>query len=190
MTLLQAKLPNRFGEGWKIVAFHGTSDVAVVKQPRSGFSPYPDGVPVRVHSECVTGDVFGSLRCDCRDQLERSMDMIEAEGIGIVLYLRQEGRGIGITGKVAAYALQEHGRDTYEANTLLGFQEDERTYGGAVAMLKAIIGDEIRIRLLTNNPDKVSAFTEAGFVVSVVPLRTAANPHNAAYIETKRSRGR
>lgn len=187
---VEAKLPNRFGESWKVVAFPDTSDVAVVKEPRNGFFPNADGVLVRIHSECLTGDVFGSYRCDCRNQLEQAMDAIEAEGMGVVLYLRQEGRGIGIAGKVRAYQLQERGRDTYEANTELGYPEDARTYEHAVDMLVAVLGDEQRIRLLTNNPDKVAALKAAGFIVTAVPSRTATNPHNAAYVASKTLRGR
>lgn len=142
---------------------------------------------VRLHSECVTGDVFGSLKCDCGPQLNEALRLIGAAGGGILLYLRQEGRGIGIANKIRAYALQDRGLDTVDANRRLGFADDERGYGDAAAMLRALGAD--RVRLLTNNPAKVSGLAAAGIeVVERVAHHMPANPHNADYLATKRNK--
>ena len=143
---------------------------------------------VRIHSECATGDIFGSLRCDCRDQLELSLHMIEDEGAGLFIYMRgQEGRGIGLNNKIKAYALQEKGYDTVDANLHLGFKADERHYESAVDILKHY--DLSNIRLLTNNRTKVDALQAAGITVSTtVPLWAATNPYNEKYIATKLTR--
>ncbi len=142
---------------------------------------------VRVHSECRTGDVFGSLRCDCGEQLAESMRRIGEEREGAVIYLRQEGRGIGLDAKLQAYALQDQGLDTVEANLRLGFPADMREYWEAAQILR-LMGRR-RVRLLTNNPDKVAGLTEYGIEVTErIPLRVAGNPHNLRYIETKRDR--
>ena len=145
----------------------------------------PGAVPlVRVHSSCVTGDMLGSLRCDCGGQLHSAIAAMKEQG-GILLYLHQEGRGIGITSKLRAYALQECGFDTFSANQQLGFEEDERDFSIASAILKTM--GHSHIRLLTNNPDKLSAFTDAGITVTErVPLNVASSPHNHAYIEAKK----
>ncbi len=140
---------------------------------------------VRVHSECKTGDVFGSLRCDCGEQLAESMRRIEAEGTGAVIYLRQEGRGIGLPAKLRAYELQDQGLDTVEANLRLGFPADLRDYWEAAQILR-LMGCT-RVRLLTNNPDKVRGLTEYGLqVVERIPLHVAGNPHNQRYLQAKR----
>ena len=141
---------------------------------------------VRVHSECLTGDVFGSCRCDCGPQLQEAMAMFAAEG-GILLYLRHEGRGIGLYNKLDAYALQDRGHDTFEANEALGFPRDSRDFAVAAQMLRALgVG---AIRLVSNNPDKAGQLQEMGIrVAQVVPTRVHVNPHNRAYLETKRSR--
>lgn len=139
-------------------------------------------IPVRIHSECWTGDVLGSLRCDCRQQLEAALTYIGQHG-GIVLYLRQEGRGIGLLNKLKAYALQEQGLDTVEANHHLGFEDDLRSYVSAVEMLR-FFGIR-RIRLLTNNPRKIDALEAAGIHVTREPHQLAANPHNIRYLKTK-----
>ncbi|HET6330796.1 MAG TPA: GTP cyclohydrolase II [Holophagaceae bacterium] len=139
-------------------------------------------IPVRIHSECWTGDVLGSLRCDCRQQLEAALEHIAAHG-GMVLYLRQEGRGIGLLNKLKAYALQEQGMDTVEANHALGFPDDLRTYDSAVEMLK-FFGIH-RIKLLTNNPKKIGALEQAGIEVERERHQLEANPHNLRYLKTK-----
>ncbi|MEO7749591.1 MAG: GTP cyclohydrolase II [Sphingomicrobium sp.] len=142
---------------------------------------------VRLHSECLTGDVFGSLKCDCGPQLKEALRIIGAAGGGVLLYLRQEGRGIGLANKLRAYALQDRGLDTVDANRRLGFTDDDRDYGHASAMLRALGID--RVRLLTNNPNKVAALEAAGIaVVERVAHHMPANPHNADYLATKRAR--
>jgi GTP cyclohydrolase II len=142
---------------------------------------------VRVHSECTTGDVFGSLRCDCAEQLEQSLRLIAEAGEGVVVYVRgHEGRGIGLCQKIAAYALQDQGLDTAQANHRLGFPTDLRQYDAAVAILRDLGLDAVR--LLSNNPDKLRALEAGGVrVVERVPIWTQANPHNQRYLETKRT---
>ena len=145
-----------------------------------------DGLPVliRVHSECLTGDGFGSLRCDCGPQLEAAMTKIAEEGRGVILYLRQEGRGIGLVNKVRAYALQDAGADTVEANEQLGFAPDLREYSMCEEMLKHL--GVSQVRLMTNNPLKVAALEKHHIqVVERVPLMTGRNPHNDHYLDTK-----
>ena len=149
----EASLPTKFGD-FKIYAFCSTYDykehVALVHGNVKGKS----NVPVRIHSECFTGDIMGSRRCDCRDQLERSLKFIARQKAGVLIYLRQEGRGIGLINKVRAYKLQEQGLDTYEANELLGFPYDARDYTAAAKMLK-LLGVK-SIRIITNNPHKIA----------------------------------
>lgn len=147
----------------------------------------PGGKPplVRLHSECLTGDVFGSLKCDCGPQLKEALRLIAAAGGGVLLYLRQEGRGIGIGNKIRAYALQDRGFDTVEANLRLGFADDERDYEHSAAMLRALGIDSVR--LLTNNPAKAKGLQTAGIrVVERVAHHMPANPHNADYLAAKR----
>lgn len=142
---------------------------------------------VRVHSECMTSEVFGSLKCDCKEQLEASMAAVARAGSGAILYLRQEGRGIGLTNKIRAYALQSHGHDTVDANRLLGLPDDARSYEVARDMLAhfGVTG----VRLLTNNPAKVTALRKLGIhVVGRVPIVVAANQHSSSYLEAKRLR--
>lgn len=142
---------------------------------------------VRLHSECLTGDVFGSLKCDCGPQLHEALRIIGAAAGGILLYLRQEGRGIGIANKIRAYALQDRGLDTVDSNRRLGFADDERGYAEAAAMLRALGVD--RVRLLTNNPAKMAGLQDAGVtVVERVAHHMPTNPHNADYLATKRDR--
>ncbi len=142
---------------------------------------------VRLHSECLTGDALGSLRCDCGPQLDEAMRRIAEEGRGAILYLRQEGRGIGLGNKIRAYALQDAGADTVEANHQLGFPDDARDYSLAVALLREM--GVCSLRLLTNNPRKVASLEKDGItVVARVPLRVGENAHNAGYLETKRRR--
>lgn len=161
----------------------GADHLALVKGEVSGC----ERVLVRVHSECLTGDVFGSRRCDCGPQLHAAMKRIQAEGQGVVLYMRQEGRGIGLGPKIAAYKLQEQGLDTVEANIKLGFPMDLRDYGIGAQMLSDL--GLKSIRLLTNNPKKLVGLEGHGLrVVEQIPIRVASNPHNAKYLATKRKR--
>jgi len=141
---------------------------------------------VRLHSECLTGDVFGSGRCDCGEQLDEAIDRINEEG-GYILYLRQEGRGIGLYAKLEAYALQDQGYDTYEANEMLHLPDDGRDFGIAARMLEAL--GVSQVRLLTNNPDKAQQLIENGIdVVELVPTKVHVNQHNRLYLETKAKR--
>jgi 3,4-dihydroxy 2-butanone 4-phosphate synthase/GTP cyclohydrolase II len=143
-----------------------------------------DSVLVRVHSECLTGDTFGSLRCDCGPQLHSSMEMIEKEGAGIILYLRQEGRGIGLLAKLQAYKLQEQGLDTQDANIALGFRPDQRDYGVGAQIL-VDLGIK-RIRLITNNPRKMIGLEGYGLEITErIPLEVPPNEHNRKYLQTK-----
>jgi GTP cyclohydrolase II len=160
----------------------GAEHVALVMGDVEG-----EAVPVRVHSECLTSEVFGSLKCDCRAQLDRALDHIAQNGRGAVVYLRQEGRGIGLGNKIRAYALQARGHDTYEANRLLGFPDDLRCYDIAAEILRDL---GVRsVELITNNPLKIEALEAEGIpVVRRVKLASPANPHNAGYLETKRAR--
>jgi GTP cyclohydrolase II len=182
-----ANLETRFGS-FRVLVFSNELDdrenLAVVRGDVWG----TDAVPVRLHSECMTGDVLGSVRCDCRDQLERALTYMGEQPRGIVLYLRQEGRGIGLTNKIRAYALQQElGLDTVDANLALGFRDDERDYGIAVAILRTL---GVRsVRLLTNNPDKANQLASLGMpVVERVPHAIEPGPHNRAYLETKARR--
>jgi GTP cyclohydrolase II len=144
-------------------------------------------VPTRIHSECLTGDVLGSLRCDCRDQLTAALEQLGSQRSGALLYLRQEGRGIGLSNKIRAYALQDRGHDTVEANHMLGFGDDERDYRAASEMVRAL--GITSVRLMTNNPRKVEGLHAHGVPVSGrIPLVTPANRHNAAYLLTKQRR--
>ncbi|WP_201529242.1 GTP cyclohydrolase II [Psychrobacter frigidicola] len=142
---------------------------------------------VRIHSECLTGDAFSSLKCDCGPQLNAAMQAIQEDGCGAILYLRQEGRGIGLTNKIRAYALQDQGHDTLDANLMLGFPADARTYDMCSAMLAHVGVTEVR--LITNNPDKVAYLNEHGIhVAERVPLLVGVNDINAGYMATKRDR--
>jgi GTP cyclohydrolase II len=182
----RAKLPLEDMPPTQIVAFRASDDgqehVALVVGAFGGKPPL-----VRLHSECLTGDVFGSLKCDCGPQLKAALHLIGDAGGGVLLYLRQEGRGIGLVNKIRAYSLQDRGLDTVEANLRLGFADDERDYGHAAAMLRALGITEAR--LLTNNPGKVKGLEAAGIkVVERVAHQMPANPHNADYLATKRKR--
>ncbi len=178
-----ADLPTRFGS-FHIVAFWNNKDdkehVAIVHGNPVG----AEDVPVRIHSECLTGDALGSLRCDCRDQLEASLRAIAAQKVGVVLYLRQEGRGIGLTNKIRAYGLQDHGLDTVEANLALGFRDDERDYAIAAHMLELLqVGS---IRLMTNNPRKIAGLEALGVKVrGRIPHVIPPNDYNRFYLQTK-----
>jgi len=182
----RARLPTLFSEKAEIVAFRSDGDaaehVALLVGDPTGHPPL-----VRLHSECLTGDVLGSLKCDCGPQLDDAMTAIAAAGWGILLYLRQEGRGIGLVNKLRAYALQDQGFDTVDANLRLGFSDDERDFSVAASMLKLL--SQEKVRLLTNNPRKVNGLEAAGIeVAEQVPLKSGANPHNRAYLDAKRLR--
>jgi len=178
-----AELPSRFGD-FHIIAFENNRDgkehVAITKGDVIG----AENVPVRLHSECLTGDVVGSLRCDCRDQLEAALKAIGQMDRGMVLYLRQEGRGIGLINKIRAYSLQDEGLDTVEANLALGFRDDERDYTVAAHMLKAL---QVRsVQLMTNNPKKINQLEQHGVQVNGrIPHIMEPNAHNRFYLETK-----
>jgi GTP cyclohydrolase II len=143
-------------------------------------------VLARVHSECFTGEVLHSLKCDCRQQLDHALRAIAEEGAGVVIYLRQEGRGIGLGNKIRAYALQDQGADTVDANRLLGFEDDLRQYGAANAILRDL--DVRSVRLMTNNPEKVEALRAEGTIVERVPVRIEPGHENQHYLQTKRRR--
>jgi GTP cyclohydrolase II len=181
-----AELPSRFG-GYKIVAFSNNRDgeehVAMVHGSVMGM----EDVPTRLHSECLTGDVMGSLRCDCRDQLEVAMLKLGRMPGGLVLYMRQEGRGIGLINKVRAYALQDRGLDTVDANLALGFRDDERDYEIAAHMLASLNVESVG--LMTNNPKKIQGLEKLGVKVSGrIPHVIPANEWDRFYLETKARR--
>ena len=181
-----ATLPTRFGN-FQIVAFYNGIDhkehVAIIKGDING----NENIPVRLHSECLTGDAFGSLRCDCRDQLETSLKYISKLKNGIVLYLRQEGRGIGLVNKLKAYQLQDAGHDTVEANKILGFADDERDYDVAAHMLTSL--GVKSVKLMTNNPKKINDLKYHGVkITGRLPIQIQANKHNEKYLKTKKEK--
>jgi 3,4-dihydroxy 2-butanone 4-phosphate synthase/GTP cyclohydrolase II len=181
-----AALPTKIGKFRIIVYLDHLTDkehVALVMGDVAKDEP----IMVRVHSECLTGDVFGSLRCDCGEQLARAMEMIKQEGKGVILYLRQEGRGIGLRHKISAYNLQDKGMDTVEANVQLGFQPDLREYGMGAQILSDL-GIK-KMRLLTNNPKKIIGLQGYGLeIVDRIPIEVVPNPDNVKYLETKRDK--
>ncbi len=182
----EANMPTAFGD-FRIIPFRQKSNdmehVALVKGEWMAEEP----LLVRMHSSCMTGDIFASKRCDCGEQLHRSMEMIEKEGKGVIVYLNQEGRGIGLMNKIAAYKLQEQGDDTVDANIHLGFQADERDYGVGAQILRSLgVG---KIRLISNNPVKRVGLESYGLeIVDNVPIVVEPNPYNRTYLETKRVR--
>ena len=182
----QVLLPTEYGD-FQLTPFiqksNGLEHVAITK----GTWTQEENILVRVHSSCVTGDIFGSFRCDCGNQLHEAMRMVQNEGQGAIIYLNQEGRGIGLYNKIKAYKLQEEGRDTVEANEELGFKDDERDYGVGAGILHAL---GIRnIRLITNNPVKKAGLEGYGMtIVETVQMETPSNPHNQFYLETKRDK--
>lgn len=179
----EASIPLASGTAARFVVFRdalGVDQVAII----IGKPNFAEPIPVRLHSACLTGDVFGSRRCDCGDQLQLALTHLESVGGGIVLYLAQEGRGIGLANKMRAYRLQDAGLDTRDANTVLGFEDDERDYGTAAMMLRSL--NCTRIVLLTNNPAKLDGLIEAGIEIAArVPLEAPINSHNKRYLTTK-----
>lgn len=177
-------LPTQFGE-FRISVYKapdGKEHVVMSMGDLKGEPPL-----IRIHSECLTGDALFSLRCDCGAQLEAALEKISEAGRGAVLYLRQEGRGIGLGNKIRAYALQDRGADTVEANHQLGFPADAREYGLAIDLLKSL--DLCHIKLMTNNPRKFDALKAAGVeVVERVAIESGRNPHNAKYLDAKRAK--
>ena len=184
--LAETRLPTKFG-GFRILAFEDrVCEMPTMTLISDRFVENTDlPVPVRIHSECMTGDVFSSSRCDCGAQLDASMQSLQQEG-GILLYLRQEGRGIGIVEKLKAYNLQDLGFDTYEANINLGHPDDGRSFESAVEILRYL--NVKKIKLMTNNPEKVNAFDEVDDieVVERLPLQVGIVPENEEYLEAKR----
>ena len=182
----EVDLPTIYGH-FRLVPFrqksNGAEHMAVIK----GEWKPGDAVLVRVHSSCATGDILGSKRCDCGEQLHKSLEMIEQEGQGVVIYMQQEGRGIGLMNKMAAYKLQEQGYDTVDANVHLGFKPDERDYGCGAQMLRHL--GVSKMRLLTNNPTKRVGLEAYGLeIVENVPIEITPNPYDKRYLETKRDR--
>ncbi len=183
---VKASLPTHWGD-FDIYAFTDSKDVlynhiALVHKQIDLSLP----VPVRIHSECLTGDLFGSSRCDCGEQLEASMEIISREN-GVLIYLRQEGRGIGLVNKLKAYNLQDSGMDTIDANVHLGFKPDQRDYSIAVEML--LLLNIKKIRLITNNPDKINIFDKTPIELSErIPIIIPPGDHNEAYITSKKQR--
>ena len=180
---VSARIPAEYGE-FELVYYSNTQDEKEHLAFCMGDLSGGEDILVRMHSECLTGDIFGSLKCDCGEQLDRSMQLIAEEGQGLIVYLRQEGRGIGLQQKIHAYNLQGAGHDTVDANLLLGHQADERDYTMAVCIL-----EDLRIksvRLITNNPLKISSLEEAGIKVSKrVELDNFVNPENSQHLVTK-----
>jgi 3,4-dihydroxy 2-butanone 4-phosphate synthase/GTP cyclohydrolase II len=185
--LAEAEIPTYYGGDFKIIVYENEVDemqhIALVK----GDIKKEDEVLVRVHSECLTGDVFASERCDCGDQLRCAMQMVEQEGKGVIVYMRQEGRGIGLVNKIKAYALQEEGKDTVEANIALGFKPDLRDYGiGAQILVDLGVH---KMRLMTNNPKKIVGLQGYGIEITKrVPLEISPNENNITYMKTKQKK--
>lgn len=186
MREVKVQMPTQFGD-FELVAYKNTTDdsehIALIK----GSWKKDEPILVRVHSSCVTGDIFGSCRCDCGPQLHAAMEMVEKEGKGVILYMNQEGRGIGLLNKLKAYQLQEQGKDTVEANLELGFKPDERDYGVGAQMLRDL--GVSKMRLMSNNPVKRAGLIGYGLeIVENVAIEIPANPHNAGYLKTKKEK--
>ncbi|MBL0884302.1 MAG: GTP cyclohydrolase II, partial [Chitinophagaceae bacterium] len=184
--LVRVDMPTKYGQ-CKLVAFKekmtGAEHLALVK----GEWQSEEAVLTRVHSSCFTGDILGSFRCDCGEQLQKAMQMVDAEGKGVILYMNQEGRGIGLINKLKAYKLQEEGMDTVEANLHLGFGMDERDYGVGAQILRSL--GITKLKLMSNNPRKRAGLKGYGLeIVDIVPIEIAPNPHNEKYLKTKRDK--
>lgn len=184
--IVRVEMPTKYGN-FKLVAFKEKTTqrehLALIKGEWQKNEP----VLTRVHSSCFTGDILGSLRCDCGEQLHKAMQMVEQEGKGIILYMNQEGRGIGLVNKLKAYKLQEEGMDTVQANIHLGFGTDERDYGVGAQILRHL--DVTRLRLMSNNPKKRAGLKGYGLeIVDIVPIEVKSNPHNEKYLQTKRDK--
>lgn len=183
---VRVKMPTKYGE-FELIAFTQLNTGEVHMALKKGQWEKDESVLVRVHSSCMTGDILGSLRCDCGDQLHAALKMVEVEGKGLVLYMNQEGRGIGLLNKLKAYKLQEMGMDTVEANIKLGFSMDERDYGVGAQILRAL--DISKIRLISNNPKKRAGLLGYGLeIIDTVPIETVPNIHNEKYLKTKRDK--
>lgn len=182
----EARLPTKYGE-FTAIAYNSSVDVGEHIALTMGQWEPDEPILVRIHSECLTGDVFGSLRCDCGEQIELALKILSREGKGVFLYMRQEGRGIGLHNKIKAYSLQDNGLDTVDANRKLGFEPDLRHYGIGAQILQDLgVG---KLRLLTNNPRKIVGLSGFGLeIVERVPVETSANDENRQYLRTKRSR--
>ncbi len=184
--LVRVDMPTRYGH-FKLIAFKekatGGEHLALIKGSWSKDEP----VLTRVHSSCFTGDILGSFRCDCGEQLHKAMSMVEAEGKGVIIYMNQEGRGIGLVNKLKAYKLQEEGFDTVEANLELGFGKDERDYGVGAQILRYL--GITKLKLMSNNPRKRAGLSGYGLeITDIVPIEVPANPHNVKYLQTKRDK--
>lgn len=183
---VEVDMPTEYGD-FKLIAFQQTNTQETHMALVKGTWATDEPVLVRVHSSCVTGDIFGSCRCDCGPQLHYAMQMVEREGKGVVLYMKQEGRGIGLLNKLKAYKLQEEGMDTVEANLQLGFDMDERDYGVGAQILRDL--NVTKIRLITNNPKKRVGLMGYGLeIIDNVPIEISPNPHNEKYLATKRDK--
>ena len=183
---VRVQLPTKHGN-FELVAFRQTTTGEHHLALKKGEWDKDEPVLVRVHSSCFTGDILHSLRCDCGDQLQKAMEMVEKEGRGLVLYMNQEGRGIGLMNKLKAYKLQEEGKDTVEANLELGFKNDQRDYGVGAQILRHL--GVSKIRLMTNNPRKRAGLSGYGLeIVENVPIEIRPNPHNEFYLQTKRDK--
>jgi len=180
------EMPTKFGD-FEMIAFRQIHTEMVHLALIKGSWEEDEPVMVRVHSSCVTGDIFGSCRCDCGEQLDKAMEMVEEEGKGVILYMNQEGRGIGLMNKLKAYKLQEQGMDTVQANVALGFKMDERDYGVGAQILRDL--GISKMRLMSNNPKKRSGLIGYGLeIVDQVPIEIEPNPHNLAYLKTKQDK--
>ncbi len=183
---ISVDMPTRFGN-FELVAYkQSNTDQEHLALIKGKWEP-GEAILTRVHSSCLTGDIFGSCRCDCGEQLQKAMEKIEAEGKGVIVYMNQEGRGIGLLNKLKAYKLQEQGFDTVEANLQLGFKMDERDYGVGAQILRDL--GVSKMKLMSNNPRKRTGLIGYGLeIIENVPLEVEPNPHNAGYLATKKNK--